>query len=134
MCSSASVLWSQAEDHIAAEIRIDTDLLSCNNADPTNTVNSFPVNNILGLMSSTTMLVGTTSQLSIMGAFYAQEKLTTSKQSNIIGTFVSNYFDMGGQVPSIFQVPALADNLPLGMVGNFPVLALSRISWREMGI
>jgi hypothetical protein len=119
---------------LATNVRIDTDLLACNDGDPTNTANSFPVNNILGLMASESMLVGTTSQLSIMGAFYAQEKITSSKQTNVIGTFVSNYFDMGKNVPSIFQVPALADNLPVGMIGNFPILSLTRLSWRELGV
>jgi hypothetical protein len=50
----------------------------------------------------------------------------------VAGTFVSNYFDMGTNVPSIFQVPTLADNLPLGMIGNYPIMSMTRVSWREL--
>jgi hypothetical protein len=85
-------------------------------------------------MASNNMLVGSTAQLDIMGAFYAQNKITSAKQTNVMGTFVSSYFDMGTNVPNIYQVPALADNLPLGMIGNYPILAISQVSWRELGI
>lgn len=113
-------------------VTIDTDLVSCNNGVATNTAGSFPVNNIIGIMTSKSMTVGSTAQCKIMGAFYAQEKIATSKQTHVMGTFVSNYFDMGTNVPNIYQVPALADNLPLGMIGNYPILSLTQVSWREI--
>lgn len=113
-------------------ITIDTNLLTCNNGVPIDTINSFPVRNALGLMASQDMYVGTTSQLQIMGAFYAQNKIVSAKQTTVMGTFVANYFDMGTNVPDIYQVPALADNLPLGMIGNYPILALTAVSWREI--
>ncbi len=119
---------------VYGDVTIDTNLITCNNGDKTNTANSFPVNNIIGIMASNNMTVGSTAQLDIMGAFYAQNKITSAKQTNVMGTFVSNYFDMGTNVPNIYQVPALADNLPLGMIGNYPILAISQVSWRELGI
>jgi hypothetical protein len=119
---------------VYGDVSIDTNLVSCNNGNPTNTANSFPVNNIIGIMSSQNMVVGSTAQLNIMGAFYAQNQIRSEKQTNVMGTFVSNYFDMGTNVPNIYQVPALADNLPLGMIGNYPILAISQVSWRELGI
>jgi hypothetical protein len=67
-----------------------------------------------------------------MGAFYAQNRIVSAKQTTIMGTFVSNYFDMGTNVPDIYQVPSLADNLPLGMIGNYPILAMNLVSWREI--
>ncbi len=115
-------------------ITIDADLVSCNNGNPASTANSFPVNNIIGLMTYKDMLVGSTSQLQIMGAFYAQGTIKTMKQTNVMGTFVANYFDMGSQVPSIFQVPTLAENLPLGMIANYPLLTLELESWRELDL
>lgn len=118
---------------VYGNVTIDANLLACNNGDPTDTIESFPANNIIGIMASQDMMVGSTSQLEIMGAFYAQGKITAQKQTDVMGTFVSNYFDMGTNVPSIYQVPDLADNLPLGMIGNYPILALSRVSWREVG-
>lgn len=119
---------------VYGDVNIDANLITCNNGDKTNTANSFPVNNIIGIMSSNNMVVGSTAQLDIMGAFYAQNKITTSKQTNVMGTFVSNYFDMGTNVPNIYQVPSLADNLPVGMIGNYPILAISQVSWRELGL
>ena len=114
--------------------QLDSNLLSCNNGDPSDTTQSFPVDNIIGVMASQDMVVGSVAQISLMGAFYAQGKITSEKQTNIMGTFVSSYFDMGTNVPSIFQVPALADNLPMGMVGNFPVLSFYQVYWRELGV
>jgi hypothetical protein len=111
---------------------IDTNLLTCNNGNPADVALSYPVRNVLGIMSSQDMLVGSKSQLSIMGAFYAEGKIQSMKQTNVVGTFVSNYFDMGSQVPNIFQVPELARNLPYGMIGNYPIMDLSMVSWREV--
>lgn len=115
---------------VHGDVTLDTDLLSVN-ANGT-TANSFPVNNIIGIMASNNMVVGSLSQLSLMGAFYAQNQIKTQKQTTVMGTFVSGYFDMGTNVPSIFQVPELANNLPIGMIGNYPILAINQVSWREM--
>ncbi len=114
------------------DVALDTNLLSCNNGNTGSYANSFPVNNFFGIMTRTNMNVGTTSQLNLVGAFYAMGTIKTTKQSNIMGTFVASYFDMGTNVPSIYQVPSLADNLPLGMIGNYPILAMQQVTWREM--
>ncbi len=119
---------------VDGNVDIDANLITCNNGNPGNVADSFPVHNIMGIMATQDMMVGASAQLSIMGAFYAQGTIQTQKQSNILGTFVANYFDMGTNVPSIFQVPALADNLPYGMIGNFPIVVLQQAAWREMGI
>jgi hypothetical protein len=85
-------------------------------------------------MASGDMTIGTVSQLSLMGAYYAQGRIICSKQTTVIGTFVANYFDMGTNVPCIYQVPSLADNLPHGMMGAYPIFVFSKVSWRELGI
>jgi len=115
-----------------SDVLIDTDLVTCNNGDPANTAASFPVNNIMGIMTPGILTVGSTAQCSIMGAFYGQTKVVSAKQTNVMGTFVGGYFDMGTNVPSIWQVPSLADNLPLGMIGNYPILSTTPVSWREL--
>jgi hypothetical protein len=56
-------------------------------------------------------------ELSLMGAFYAQNKIEVHKPNAIAGALVSNYFEIT-QVPSIYQVPTLAENLPPGMPGG----------------
>lgn len=115
------------------DVTLDTNLLSCNNGNPAARAGSFPVNNFFGIMTRNNMNVGTTAQLNLVGAFYAMGTITTMRQSNILGTFVASYFNMGTNVPSIFQVPTLADNLPLGMIGNYPILAMQQVTWREIG-
>jgi hypothetical protein len=115
---------------VQGDVTLNTDLLSRNADGSTN--QSFPVNNILGIMAGNNMMVGALSQLELMGAFYAQNTASTQRQSTIMGTFVSNYFDMGTNVPSIYQVPQLADNLPMGMIGAYPILVYEVVSWREI--
>jgi hypothetical protein len=117
---------------VNGNVGIDVSLLTCNNGNKNDIANSFPQKNIIGIMATKDMVVGSTAQVSIMGAFYSEQKIATSKQTNVAGTFVANYFDMGTNVPSIFQVPTLADNLPLGMIGNYPIMSMSRVSWREL--
>ncbi|MBN2309267.1 MAG: hypothetical protein JXR94_09870 [Candidatus Hydrogenedentes bacterium] len=117
---------------VHGDVTINTDLYACNNGDPTNYANCFPAANCIGIMASQNMILGQTAQMDAMGAFYAQGQVSSSKQTCIMGTFVANYFDMGNQVPDIFQVPDLVTNLPLGMVGNWPLLVFSEVSWREV--
>lgn len=114
------------------DVVIKTDLLSVN-ADGT-TANSFPAANCLGIMAANNMDVGMTSQLKVMGGFYAQNRVRSQKQTTIMGTFVGDYFDMGTNVPDIYQVPELADNLPYGMIGAYPILTFQQVSWRELGV
>lgn len=117
---------------VNGNVTLDTNLYS-QNADGT-TANSFPENNFLGIMAEQNMIVGSLSQLEIMGGFYAQNTIQTSKQTTVMGTFVASYFDMGTNVPDIYQVPALSDNLPLGMIGAYPILVFSQVSFREVGV
>jgi hypothetical protein len=101
------------------------------NADGT-PANSFPNTAVLGIMSTGNMMIGSTSQLKTMGAFYSQTQIAITKQTDIAGTIVSNYFDMGKNVPAIYQVPNLPQNLPIGMIGMVPILVVSPVSWREL--
>jgi len=119
---------------VSGDALIDVNMRTCNNGNPADTIDSYPENNVLGVMVENNMVVGSSATLEIMGAFYAQNQIKCEKQTIVVGTFVSDYFDMGGQVPDIYQVPALADNLPLGMVGNYAVIVFSRVSWREMQV
>jgi len=117
---------------VTGSATLDTDLLTVNSNGTT--ANSFPVNNCFGIMAAGNLTVGSLSQLTIMGAFYAQGTVKSTKQTNVAGTFVGGYFDMGTNVPHIYQVPTLADNLPRGMIGAYPILAFERVSWRELGL
>ncbi len=114
---------------VKGDVNLGVNLYAMN--DDGTTDNSFP-NNILGIMATGEMMVGENSQLDLMGAFYSEQQIATQRQSDILGTFVSNYFDMGTNVPSIYQVPTLADNLPEGMIGAYPIWVMSQVSWREL--
>lgn len=95
---------------------------------------TFPLNTTFGMVARRDLNLATgpgDSQLSMMGAFYAQGTVVSTKQNQIAGTFVANYYDMGTNVPNIYQVPALAKNLPPGMPGDKSIISLKRRSWRE---
>jgi len=93
---------------------------------PTTARTGFIVKNTLALASGSG-----SSQLTLCGAFYAQGKITSQKQNQIAGTFVSSYFDMGTNVPNIYQVPKLRTNLPPAMPGSNPIVYLKTRGWRE---
>lgn len=117
---------------VTGNVNIHTSLLTCNDGDPNDYVASFPERNCIGVMAGGNMVIGDKSQLDILGAFYAEGNIKFNKQTVIMGSLVTSTFDMSGQVPDIYQVPSLRWNLPLGMIGNYPVLAFSPISWREL--
>ena len=92
--------------------------------------NSFP-SNIIGFMTPNTISVDA-SGLDIMGIFYAEDQVTVAKQTDIMGTIVSNYFDMGTNVPSIFQVPDTVNHLPAGMIGNQGITWYMVSAWQKL--
>ncbi|MEW5883332.1 MAG: hypothetical protein AB1725_03800 [Armatimonadota bacterium] len=95
---------------------------------------TFPIDAALGFIAARDINLATgpgDAQLKMMGAFYAQGIIRSAKQNQIAGTFVGSYYDMGTNVPNIYQVPELAGNLPPGMPGDKPIISLKRKTWRE---
>ncbi len=92
---------------------------------------SFPTN-ILGVMTPGSISFDAAA-IEVMGMFYAEDTIIAKKQTSVAGSFVSNYFDMGGQVPSIYQVPQAASNLPPGMIANQPIWVTRIVSWEDQG-
>lgn len=117
---------------VTGDVTLNTSLLTCNNSDPNDYERSFPEKNCLGVMAGRDMVLGDTSQLDVLGAFYAQGNVRFNRQTVIMGSLVTSTFNMNSQVPAIFQVPSLRWNLPLGMIGNYPVSSMAAISWREL--
>lgn len=81
----------------------------------------FPTQTRLGVIATGNLNLSTgngSSQLSMAGAFYAQNTIQSAKQNQIAGTFVSTDFNMGSNVPNIYQVPSLPQNMPPGMPGD----------------
>jgi hypothetical protein len=116
-------LVSQGSSHI------DTHLLS---------KGMFPTDDVLGIISANDLGIGTgsgDSHLDIMGVFYAQKRITNAKQNQLAGAMVSNYFSISN-VPDLFQVPVLVENLPLGMPGSGTIVTYTYQTvpgtWREL--
>jgi hypothetical protein len=99
-------------------------------------VSTFPTVDVLGFMSKMDVNLATgpgDSQVMMAGVFYGGNQINSPKQNMIAGTFVGNYFDMGINVPKIFQVPELINNLPPGMIGSDPIwvtIGFQERSWR----
>ncbi|MBA7522729.1 hypothetical protein ES705_14849 [subsurface metagenome] len=96
----------------------------------------FPESDALGLIAYENLKIfgGTTTnpRQVKMGVFYAQKEIRCDKQNRIIGTFVSDYIDMGNQVPSIYQVPELINNMPPGMPGATITYFIYTNNWHEV--
>jgi len=95
---------------------------------------TFPTTARIGLLAKRNLNLATGSgdaQLKMAGAFYAQGRIVSRKQNEIMGTFVSNFYDMGTNVPKIYQVPALPTNMPPAMPGDKLYFTLKVHSWRE---
>lgn len=99
-------------------------------------VNTFPTVDALGCIAGQDIEFATGSgeaQLSGAGAWYAQRKIKSAKQNQFAGTYVANYFDMGTNVPNIYQVPSLSRNLPPGMPGGDACFAsVQVVSWKRL--
>lgn len=94
----------------------------------------FPIDTRVGLVAHKNMNLAMgagSAQLSMAGAFYAQGTIYSAKQNQIAGTFVANYYDLGKNVPNIYQVPALPKNMPPAMPGDFTIYAMKSRTWRE---
>lgn len=95
----------------------------------------FPTTDVMGVIAKYDIEFATgigESQLNGAGAWYAQRKIVSAKQNQFAGTYVADYFDMGTNVPSIYQVPTLATNLPPGMPGAEGIIAAQTLSWRHL--
>jgi hypothetical protein len=96
----------------------------------------FATDDVAGLISyGRTTLGAVKAQLELAAAIYAQEEVIVSKQTQMAGTLVSNYFGCT-QVPDIYQVPSLTKNLPPSMPGSadVPAYTWKRVpkSWVEL--
>lgn len=92
---------------------------------------SYP-DNIIGIMTPHNVHFGDSSQIDVAGVFYAEEKISAVKQTEVAGAWVSNCFDMGKNVPAIYQVWAIIDHLPFGLIGSNPHWVCAPTSWEEI--
>lgn len=108
--------------YVSGKVNINTSLV-------TSGANSFP-QNIIGIMTPEEINFNE-AQIDVMGLFYSQDKIKIQKQTNLIGSGVSQHFDMGTNVPSIFQVPDTLFNLPPGLIGKDPFYIIKIKYWSQ---
>jgi len=89
---------------------IDGDILPNGNG-------TYPTTNCLGVVSTLDMTLPSSSQKLLTGAYFTAGQAVSSKQNELAGTIVCQGFNITNQVPKIWQVPSLANNLPPGMPG-----------------
>lgn len=75
--------------------------------------------------------IGGTSQEDVMGLFYAENEISTNMQTDLLGTIITNLFDITNQVPSIFQVPDVLEHLPPGLIADEMVWYANIVSWQK---
>lgn len=99
-------------------------------------VGTFPTADRIGFVAQDRIEIATSggdSHLRLAGAFFAENKVILSKQTQVAGSLVSNYFNMGNQVPALYQVPELAKNMPPGMPGrDLRIIYVKTLSWKEL--
>lgn len=113
--------------YASGNLRIDGDLLPRAGF-------KFPTTARMGLIAKRNMYLATgagSAQLSLAGAFYAQGTIVSAKQNQIAGTFVANFYDLGTNVPNIYQVPTLTANMPPAMPGDRRFYTLKVKSFRD---
>jgi hypothetical protein len=104
-------------------VGIDVNLYTAGN-------NSYP-SSVLAVMTPQTIDFNAAS-IDVMGLFYGETQIKVQKQTNIVGSLVTNYFDLGTNVPSIYYVPDVIYNLPSGLIGTSASWALQVVSWQEI--
>lgn len=104
-------------------MQIDVNLVTAGN-------NSFP-DNIIGFMTPGSIGFDTAS-INVMGLFYGETSIVSQKQTDVMGTFVSNLFNMGTNVPSIFQVPEVVHHLPPGLIGSSGTYVMRIVAWQKL--
>jgi hypothetical protein len=113
--------------YASGDVHMRSDLLPSGNYLDT----SNPSVNNLGVIADNNMYLAAgagESEIKVMAALYAEGLTTINKQTRVAGAVVAQGFDLGNQVPRVFQVPKLGTNLPPGMPGAAPMLFVNGVA------
>ena len=108
--------------YVSGNVNIDVNLYTAGN-------DSYPTN-VMAVMTPNNITFNAAS-IDVMGLFYGENKITVQKQTVIVGALVTNYFDLGTNVPSIYYVPSVLTNLPSGLIGSSSLWQLQPLAWQE---
>ena len=109
--------------YVSGNVTIDTNLYTTGNS-------SYPTN-VMAVMTPNNITFNQAS-IDVMGLFYGETQITVQKQTVITGSLVTNYFDLGANVPSIYYVPSVMNNLPTGLIGTSSLWQLNAVAWQEL--
>ena len=98
---------------------------------------TFPDTNFLGIMSSNKLTIDTTTNITLMGAFYAQDLVEIEPvNASIYGAIAGDRYKMKG-TPSVIHVPGIDDawSNEMRMIGAKPGgTPPIPLSWREVAV
>ena len=92
---------------------------------------TYPTVDTLGLIAKDQLVMDRSSK-QVAAAVFAENQVRITKQYQVVGSVVSRFFDMGSQVPRVYQMPDLARYLPPGMPGGQSYNFVKILSWREI--
>lgn len=91
----------------------------------------YPTVDTLGLLAKD-RIVMKQSQNNVAAAVFAENQVSITKQYQVVGAVVTRFFDLGAQVPRLYQMPNLVKYLPPGMPGGQAFNIVKILSWREI--
>jgi len=91
----------------------------------------YPTGDTLGLLAKDRIVMARSSKR-VAAAVFAENQVSITKQYQVVGAVVTRFFDLGAQVPRIYQMPNLAKYLPPGMPGGQVLNFVKILSWREI--
>jgi hypothetical protein len=91
----------------------------------------YPTVDTLGLIAKDQLVMDQPDKR-VAAAVFAENLVKVKKQYQVVGSIVTRFFDMGINVPRIYQMPNLAKYLPPGMPGGQTFNFVKILSWREI--
>jgi hypothetical protein len=119
--TGTGTIYASGDVHVRSDLLPTGDYLDTSN----------PGVNNLGVIADNNMYLAAgagESEIKVMAALYAEGLTTINKQTRVAGAVVAQGFDLGNQVPRVWQVPRLGTNLPPGMPGADPMLFVNGVA------
>jgi len=91
----------------------------------------YPTVDTLGLLAKDRLVMKRAAKR-VAAAVFAENQVSISFQYQVVGAIVTRFFDLGAQVPRVYQMPNLVKYLPPGMPGGQAFNFVKILSWREI--
>ncbi|MEE8503294.1 MAG: hypothetical protein V3T26_02465 [candidate division NC10 bacterium] len=91
----------------------------------------YPTVDTLGLLAKDRIVMARASKR-VAAAVFAENQVSITKQYQVVGAVVTRFFDLGAQVPRVYQMPNFVKYLPPGMPGGQVLNFVKILSWREI--